>query len=94
MRIAGLMRLSPLQFSGTPRVCSSQSRGQLPGFVERSRPIRKTVLAAPPPVHRRLAPLASEAADINARLPFLRSVVNRLARQAAEKDAQWSLVRH
>lgn len=40
-------------------------------FVERSRPTRKTVLAAPPPVHRRLAPCASEAADINARLPFL-----------------------
>ena len=33
-------------------------------------------------------------ADINARLPFLRSVVNRLARQATEKDAQWSLVGH
>jgi hypothetical protein len=74
--------------------CSSQSRGQLPGFVERPRPIRKTVLGAPPPVHRRPAPSASEAADINTRLPFLRSVVNRLARQATEKDTQWSLVGH
>jgi hypothetical protein len=45
-------------------------------------------------VHRRPALSASEAADISARLPFLRSVVNRLARQATEKDAQWSLVRH
>jgi hypothetical protein len=73
---------------------ASQSRSELRGFVERSRPIRKTVLAAPPPVHRRLAPFASEATDINARIPLLRSVVNRLARQATEKDAQWSLVRH
>jgi hypothetical protein len=45
-------------------------------------------------VHRRVAAFASEAADNNARLPFLRRVVNGLAIQATEKDAQWSLVYH
>ena len=68
------------------RACMTRSR-------QWSRPIRKTVLAAPPPVHRRLAPFASEAAD-NGRLPLLRSVVNCLARQATEEDAQGSLFLH
>jgi len=45
-------------------------------------------------MHRRLAPCASEAVDNNAQLSYLRSVVNRLARQATEKDAQWNAVRH
>ena len=62
--------------------------------VKRSCPTRKTVLGAPPPEHRRVAPFASEAADHAARLPYLRRVVNRLAIQATEKDAQWSLVCH
>ena len=65
-----------------------------PGLVERSPPIRKTVLTAPPLMDRRLALFANEAAGINARLTFLHSGVDRLARQATEKDAQWSLVRH
>ena len=64
-----------------------------PGLVERSCPIRKTVSAVPP-MDRRLAPFASEAADTNARFPILHGAINRLARQATEKDAQWSLVRH
>jgi hypothetical protein len=42
-------------------------------------------------MHRRLAPCASEAADNNARLSILCGAVNRLARQATEKDAQWGL---
>jgi hypothetical protein len=43
---------------------------------------------------RRIAPFASEAADIHARFLFLRRVVDCLARQATEKDAQSRLVRH
>jgi hypothetical protein len=41
---------------------------------------------------RRLALFANEAAGINARLTFLHSGVDRLARQATEKDAQWIFV--
>ena len=82
-----------LLFNAPIRACIAKSR-LVASFVERSRPIRKTVLAAPPPVHRRLAPFASKAADINARLPFLRSVVHRLAGEATEKDTQWNSVRH
>ena len=63
-----------------------------PGLVERSPPIRKTVLTAPPLMDRRLALFANEAAGINARLTFLHSGVDRLARQATEKDAQWIFV--
>jgi hypothetical protein len=62
--------------------------------LERPNPICKTVSAAPPAVDRHLADLASEAADGNARLSCLRSAIKRLARQATEIDAQWSLVRH
>jgi hypothetical protein len=43
---------------------------------------------------RRLAPFANEAADKFSGLPFLRGAIDRLARQATEKDAQWSLVCH
>jgi hypothetical protein len=43
---------------------------------------------------RRIAPFASEAADIHARLLFLHRVIDCLAREATEKDAQWRLVRH
>jgi hypothetical protein len=90
---ASVLRDASFLFNAPIRACIAKSR-LVASFVERSRPIRKTVLAAPPPVHRRLAPFASEAADINARLPFLRSVVNRLAGEATEKDTQWNLVRH
>jgi hypothetical protein len=45
-------------------------------------------------MHRRLAPFANEAADKFAGLPFLRGAIDRLARQATEIDAQWSLVCH
>ena len=98
-RIARLMRSSPhLRDASCLLNALIRARIAKPRRVawlcQRSRPIRKTVLAAPPPVHRLPAPFASEAADLNARLPFLRSVVNRLARQATEKDAQWSLVHH
>jgi hypothetical protein len=60
---------------------------------ERSYPIRKTVLASPLMDHR-IAPFVSEATKRNVRYPFLRGAINRLARQATEKYAQWSLVRH
>ena len=76
------------------RECIIKSRPQRVALIEGSSPIRETVLAAPPPMHRRLAPCASEAVDNNAQLSYLRSVVNRLARQATEKDAQWNAVRH
>ncbi len=79
----------------TPRTTrpASPGRGRSAGLVERSCPIRKTVSAVPL-MDRRLAPFASEAADTNARFPILHGAINRLARQATEKDAQWSLVRH
>jgi hypothetical protein len=43
---------------------------------------------------RRLTPFANEAADEFAGLPLLRGAIDRLARQATEKDPQWSLVCH
>lgn len=46
--------------------------------IERSRPVRKTVLAVRPPMHHRLAPFTSEVADISTRLSLLRSCVDRL----------------
>ncbi len=61
-----------------------------PGLVERSCPIRKTVSAVPP-MDRRLAPFASEAADTNARFPILHGAINRLARQATEKNVTCDL---
>ncbi len=90
---ASVLRDASFLFNAPIRACIAKSR-LVASFVERSRPIRKTVLAAPPPVHRLPAPFASEAANLNARLPFLRSVVNRLARQTTEEDAQLSLVDH
>jgi hypothetical protein len=65
-----------------------------PRFVERSLPIRKTVLGAPPFMDRRLAPFATEPADIFARPPFLRGAVNRLARWATEIDANFVGIHH
>ena len=65
-----------------------------PRFVERSLPIRKTVLGAPPFMDRRLALLADEPADIFAGLPFLRGAVNRLARRATEIDANFVGIHH
>jgi len=62
-------------------------------LVERSHPISKIVFAAPL-MDRHPAPFASEVAARNVQCPFLRSAIDRLARQATEKDAQWSLVRH
>ena len=70
------------------------SMGSDPRFVERSLPIRKTVLGAPPFMDRRLAPFANEPADIFARLPFLRGAVNRLARRATEIDANFVGIHH
>jgi hypothetical protein len=45
-------------------------------------------------MNRRLASSANEAAEEFAGLPFLRGAIDRLARQATEKDPQWSLVCH
>jgi hypothetical protein len=45
-------------------------------------------------MHRRVEPFAIEATGNSARLPFLRRVVNRLAKQTTEKDEQSSLVCH
>ena len=91
------MRATP-RASKTPhalRCRSGNRRGRRSSVsVERPNPICKTVSAAPPAVDRHLADLASEAADGNARLPRLLGAVNRLARQATEIDAHWSLLRH
>jgi hypothetical protein len=59
--------------SGSPRLVSVWV------FVERPAPVRKTVLAAPPPVDRRVALFALEPADIFARLPCLRGAIDRHA---------------
>ena len=48
------------------------------GFVKWPSPILETVLGTPPPKHRLFAQFASEAAD-DARLPFLRGAIDRLA---------------
>jgi hypothetical protein len=63
-------------------------------FVERSLPVRKTVLRAPPFMDRRLAPFANEPANIFARPPFLRGAINRLARRATEIDANFVGIHH
>jgi len=64
-----------------------------PPLVMRSTPIPETVLRAPPTMHCFLAKFASEAAD-NARLPFLRGAIDRLARRATEIDANFDGVSH
>ena len=62
-------------------------------LVERSPPIRKTVLSAPPTMHCFLAKFASEATD-SARFPSLLRAVDRPAIQATEIDAECSSVWH